>query len=394
MDIDLNNLGTVNAPPGLTPHVEKAREILYCKRCLMPNSRPRIVFDAHGVCNACLNSDRKPLINWDERRKEFEELIAPFRSKDGGYDCIVPFSGGKDSGSIAYRLKFDYGLNPLLVTFSPMIPNEVGVKNCESLIDMGFDNVYFRPNNRVQKHLAKRFFIERGNPKVCWDAGVNAVPVQVAASYNIPLVFYAEHGESEYGGKVLDERSQKIRDFTEVVEHQIGDDPRNWADDQVNQKDLEPYLYPSLEKIEKAGVTAMYFAYFHKWDIYENWNIVKDSYPFWVHPKGRTCGTFTHFDSLDDKIDDLYYYMQFIKFGFGRAVRDASRQIQNGHMSRAEGLALAQKYDGEFPADYFEEVLRFLDMSREEFTAVVDKHRNEEIWMQENGEWKLRFPLV
>src|SRR5262249_35587989 len=198
----------------------------------------------------------------------------------------------------------------------------------------GFDHVFFRPNQDVHRRLAKRFFVERANPKVAWDAGVNTVPIQVAVHYNIPLVFYAEHGESEYGGRVLKADSNKFRDFTEVLEHQIGDDPRNWADGEVTARDLNPYLYPDLERVPAVGVRAMYFPYFFRWSMLLNYHYIKDKIDFRPHPHGRTVGTVTNFDSLDDKIDDLYYYMQFIKFGFGRCVRDTSRLIQNGHMTR------------------------------------------------------------
>ena len=103
------------------------RNIVYCKTCVMPNSRPRVVFDENGNCNACKNAEEKDVgIDWKERRKEFEEILNQYRSKDERYDCIVPWSGGKDSSAIAYKLKYEYGMNPLLVTFSPMLPNEVG----------------------------------------------------------------------------------------------------------------------------------------------------------------------------------------------------------------------------------------------------------------------------
>ena len=89
-----------------------------------------------------------------------------------------------------------------MVTFSPLLINECGTFNREEVSKMGFDSVLLSPNQKISKILSKRFFIERGNPKVAWDAGVNAGPVQVAINYNIPTVFYAEHGESEYGGLV------------------------------------------------------------------------------------------------------------------------------------------------------------------------------------------------
>ena len=369
------------------------RAIRYCKTCLTPDSRPRITFDENGVCNACLNAKEKNKIDWDARRKEFVRLVEPFRKRKNTWDCVVPWSGGKDSSAIAYKLKFEFGLNPLLVTYSPMIPNEVGMENRESMIQLGFDHLCIRPNQKVLRHLARRFFIERGNPKVAWDAGINAVPVQTAINYSIPLVFYAEHGESEYGGKVLTEESKRTRNFTEVIEHNIGDDPRNWVDSIVSPNDLFPYTYPSLDEVKRTNMTAFYFSYFFRWSMYENYQYIKDKFDFKLAHKGRTSGTFTNFDSLDDKIDNLYYYMQFVKFGFGRAVRDASRMIQNNQMTRAEGLSLAQKYDDEFPSEWLDEVLSYLNLTEKEFHEIVDKHRNPEIWKKDGSKWTLRYPL-
>lgn len=359
----------------------------------MPSTRPRIVFDGEGICNACRNVEAKGRIDWSARRKEFLELVDRFRPKRGPYDCIVPWSGGKDSSSIAHRLKFEFGLNPLLVTFSPLIPNAVGQHNREVLLRAGFDQFMMRPNQQVSRHLAQRFFVERGNPKVHWDAGINALPVSVAVQFGIPLILYAEHGESEYGGRVLSPESQKIRNFTEVVEHQIGDDPRNWVDDAVTERSLAPYIYPDLAEVERIDVKALYFAYFFRWDVYENYLYIKDKIDFRLADGGRTQGTFNGYDSLDDKIDTIYYYMQFVKFGFGRAVRDASRLIQNGHMGRSEGLELARKYDDEFPGESLAEFLNYADMTEARFHELVDLHRNPELWKFEGNQWKLRFPV-
>jgi N-acetyl sugar amidotransferase len=356
----------------------------------MPDSRPRIVFDEYGVCNACRTAEMKKEIDWAARREEFRSLIEAHRGS-GPYDCIVPWSGGKDSSAIAYRLKYDFGLNPLLVTFSPLMPTEVGVHNREALIQAGFDHFMVRPNQKVSRHLARRFFLERGNPKIHWDAGINAVPIQVAVRFNIPLVFYAEHGESEYGGKLLSEEHAKLRDITEVLEHQIGDHPSNWVDETVSEGDLAPYMYPEMDEIGRIGIKALYFAYFFPWDVVDNYNYIKSHIDFRTWPKGRVDGTFTDFDSLDDKIDNLYYYMQMIKFGFGRASRDASRQIYRGRMTRDQALEVARKYDEESPATYFDEHLDYLNLTEPEFYRIVDQHRNPEIWKFESNQWKLRF---
>ena len=88
------------------------------------------------------------------------------------------------------------------------------------------------------------------------------MPVRVALNYKIPLIFYAEHGESEYGGLVLNEESLQKRDLREVIEHQIGDFPQNWTNEQVKLNDLSPYIYPEKNEFKHFKVEALYFGYF------------------------------------------------------------------------------------------------------------------------------------
>jgi len=369
--------------------------INFCKVCIMPDTRPRIVINKDNICNACLHSEKKKIIDWTLRKEEFLELIKNIKSKaiksNSPYDCVVPWSGGKDSSSIALKLKFEYGLNPLLVTFSPLIPNICGQFNRQELLKLGFDSIFLNPNPKVARKLSKRFFLERGNPKIAWDAGINSGPVQIALKYKIPTVFYAEHGESEYGGLVLDDESTKKRNLREVIEHQIGDYPENWASNEIKLSDLSPYIYPSEEELKEMNLTAYYFSYFFKWSMLENYEYVQKRIPnFKLDEQGRTQGTFTNFDSLDDKIDSLYYYMQYIKFGFGRATRDSCRMVQNNQMSREKATINARKYDDELPERNFREVLDYLDINEETFETIVDKHRNNEIWKSgKNNKWNL-----
>ena len=115
-----------------------------------------------------ISEKKSKLINWKKREEEFLTLVKKIKDEDNSenpYNCLVPWSGGKDSTFIALKLKFEFSLRPLLITFAPLIPNNIGQYNREALIKKGFDALYFRPNQKVAKLLAKRFFIERGNPK-------------------------------------------------------------------------------------------------------------------------------------------------------------------------------------------------------------------------------------
>ena len=101
----------------------------FCKNCFTASTRPRITFDNNRICSACSNQSKNLKIDWSLRKKEFDTLCKDIRSKKNNYDCVVPFSGGKDSTSIALKLKYEFNLNPLLVTFAPLIETEIGIKN-------------------------------------------------------------------------------------------------------------------------------------------------------------------------------------------------------------------------------------------------------------------------
>lgn len=360
----------------------------------MPSSRPRIFIDKNKICNACKYKLSRKKIDYKKRERELENILSKYRSKKGEYDCIVPWSGGKDSSYIAHMLKFKFNMNPLLVTFSPLIPSDVGIHNRRALIKSGFDHLHFTADTKISSYLSKRFFIERGNPKIAWDAGINAIPIKTAIEKKIKLIFYAEHGESHYGGRVLNKNSEKIRDLEEIFEHQVGDDPKNWIDDNVKLTDLNPYIMPSKSIMKKSGINCLYFAYFNDWDVYRNYEYIKKKIDFKTHPKGRSPGTFTNFDSLDDHIDSIYYHMQYIKFGFGRSWRDASRQIQLGKINVKKAKKYIQDFDSEIDDDDLTKTLDFLNMNRYEFFEIIDNHRNDEIWKKKGNRFALLNKLI
>lgn len=366
--------------------------VRYCSRCYMPSTRPRMTLDDNGVCGGCRTAESRSSLDYGTRRPLLLQALEGVHRSHEAYDCVVAWSGGKDSSAIALRLKSEYGLNPLLVTFSPLIPTVEGEQNRSALLNMGFDSIMIRPNQDVSRSLARRFFIERGDPKIHWNAGVNAAPIRVALSFGIPIVFYAEHGESEYGGRVLSDKHLMERDLDEVLENQIGDDPVNWVNDRITERDLFPYVYPPEDDVKALGLKALYFAYFSHWDVTENYKFVSERLPFAGNARGRTYGTFNDYDSVDDAMDDLYYYMQYVKFGFGRCLRDCARMIQRDKMTRQEAYELISAYDGEFPEETLDVCLDYLRMDRSEFTTVVDRHRSAHVWQRTHGNWVLRNP--
>ena len=131
------------------------KNVLWCKKCVLSNQRPRITFDEDGVCTGCRNAVYKngSQIDWDLREKELVKLLDQHRRNDGHWDVIVPSSGGKDSGYVAHQLRYKYGMNPLTVTWSPLQYTDIGFQNFQSCIDAGFTNLLCTPNGRFQKSV-------------------------------------------------------------------------------------------------------------------------------------------------------------------------------------------------------------------------------------------------
>ncbi len=152
------------------------------------------------------------------------------------------------------------------------------------------------------------------------------------------------------------------------------------------------FLPAEYRELEKSDIEVHYLGYYLKWTPQESYYYAVEHTNFQPRPF-RTQGTYSKYNSIDDKIDDLHYYTTFIKFGIGRATYDASQEIRNRHITREEGIALVKRFDGEFPDRYFNEVMDYIDMKPEEFLQLCDKFRPPHLWEKVNGEWKLRHTV-
>ncbi|MFZ0390722.1 MAG: N-acetyl sugar amidotransferase, partial [Calditrichia bacterium] len=138
-------------------------DVKFCKKCVISNQRPRIRFDDSGVCGACRWWEEKEFIDWESRKSEFEDLLDRHRRNDGNFDVIVPSSGGKDSGTVAHKLKYKYGMNPLSVTWSPLLYTQIGFQNLQNMISSGIPSHLFTPNRDTQRIISKLGFVLVGN---------------------------------------------------------------------------------------------------------------------------------------------------------------------------------------------------------------------------------------
>ena len=172
--------------------------------CLNLSTRPRIKFDERGWCNACQWMEKKSSMDWEPRRQELKELLDRFRSRNDGFDCLVPVSGGKDGSYVAHQLKHVYGMNPLTVTVRPALSLEIGDQNLNNFIASGYNHIHVSPDSEVMRKFIKYGFIEKGFPYYGWLTAILTSVIRTALNFQILLIFYGEDGE-EYGGQLRPE---------------------------------------------------------------------------------------------------------------------------------------------------------------------------------------------
>jgi len=404
--------------------------VSFCATCVISNQRPNsaveyahtkdskkltINIDDEGICDACRLAEQKHgTIDWTERERQLRELCDRYRKTDGSYDCVVPGSGGKDSFFAAHMLKYKYGMHPLTVTWAPHVYTDWGWKNFQSWLHAGFDNYLCTPNGRVHRLLTRLAVENLFHPFQPFIFGQKALAPKMALLHNIPLVFYGEN-EAEYGNPIGDTQSAK-RDwsyFTSDDKSKIFLGGTSIADLQnqfgVDAHELQPYLPANPGEIDRQKVEVHYLGYYLKWHPQSCYYYSVEHGGFQASPE-RTPGTYSKYNSIDDRIDDFHYYTTFIKFGIGRATYDAAQEIRSGDITREEGVALARRFDGEFPERFADEIFQYLSIPEKEFPEaskmfdhpvmdrlyfdnLADSFRSPHLWQYDQGEWKLRHAV-
>lgn len=426
IDIDYSRYSEAFPPERPEVKYGLPSEVLFCSECVMTNQRPSSCFEFQhtpesvknamriqedGVCDACHAVKLKSAgIDWDERERQLVELCGRFRRSDVKYDCLVPGSGGKDSFYAAHMLKYKYGMHPLTVTWAPNMYTPWGWHNLQSWIGAGFDNYLCTPNSRTHRLLTRLAVENLFHPFQAFILGQKQLAPKLAVLFDLPLVFYGEN-EAEYGNPIADNKSA-LRDLNFFaandkcdiylggvslydLEHEFG----------LSQADLSLYLPGETSDFTSRGVQVHYLGYYLKWHPQGSYYYSVEHGGFQPSPE-RTPGTYSKYNSIDDKIDDYHYYTTYIKYGLGRATYDASQEIRNKEITRDEAVLLTKKFDGEYPVRFEKEVFEYLSlpekefpvasemfeqpiMDRDYFMHLADRFRSPHIWKYADG-WKLR----
>lgn len=358
--------------------------LIYCKNCVMPDTKPGLQLDEHGVCSACRSYEKRAEVDWDSRHQDLLKVLEKYRRPDGSnWDCIVPVSGGKDSTYQVVRM-LQLGLNPLCVTSSTCDLSPLGRANIENLKHLGVDHIEISPNPLVRATLNRVGLTQVGDISWPEHVGIFTIPVRAAVQFNVPLIIWGENSQNEYGGpaaasenNVLNRRW--LEEFGGMLGVRVSD---LIGQEGIEAKHLIHYTYPSDEELERASVTGLFLGHYLPWDGLAN-TLIAQANGFHSYHKAVE-GSMVNYENLDNHQTGIHDYFKFLKFGFGRATDLACLHIRRGRLTRQDGLDAVKRLDGRFPWEYLgktlKDILLPLEMTVDEFICVCDRFTNKKIF--------------
>lgn len=352
-----------------------------CTKCTLPETYETIEFDSSGVCNICRQQEHKRAeIDWAERKRWLDDLVAKHKNKRD-YDCLIPFSGGKDSTFTLCYLMKEYSLKPLVIRFDhgffrPKL-EEYAIKTFRYL---GVDVLRFTPNWRIVKKLMLESLIRKGD--FCWHChtGIFSFPMHIAIKFNVPLIFWGEPSSEytayyDYKDSALEMVDEKR--FNRFVNLGITADDMlgmiSTSQDPVDPRDLMPYTYPPLKDLRQIGYHSVCLGSYIPWDVKENVKYFQKYLPWWVGDdvEGMPPELYPY-EKIECFMQGIRDYIKYIKRGYGRISQMTALDIRHDRIKRDEALKIIKRFEGKKPRT-LPIFLNYLGLTEDQFNDIVLK---------------------
>lgn len=364
----------------------------WCRNCVLPDTRPGLVIEADDICQACKQSGRRSVIDWEQRRRTLDQIVAQARGRSKGYDCVIPVSGGKDSTWQVVRA-LELGLKPLCVTWRPPARTTLGQRNLDNLISLGVDHIDYTINPDVERRFLFSAFQRFGATGIPMHMAIFSIPLTIAVRFEIPLVLWGENSAAEYGGTEeeagnyqLDGRWLKKFGVTH------GTTADNWVGDELSAADLVPYRGPDPDTLQTRGIHAVFLGHFLPWDVETSFSVAQ-AHGFKAAERPKT-GRY-HYADIDDDFISIHHWMKWYKFGFTRSFDNMALEIRRGRVTRDEALRILCDEGAPVPRDDIGRFCEFVRITEQQFFEIAGRFRNLDIWTRDShGCWIIAgFPI-
>jgi N-acetyl sugar amidotransferase len=359
---------------------------------VLPDTRPNLAIGPDGVCNACASHGAKRDIDWAARKSAFLELVGAAKANSrGGYHCLIPVSGGKDSTWQVVTC-LEHGLKPLCVSWRPPGRTALGEANLRNLVSLGVDHIDYTINPEVERRFLLKATERFGAPAIPMHMAIFNIPPTIAVRLGIPLVIWGENSAFEYGGP--DEQSRGValdeawfRRFG-VTNGTVADD---WIGADLTCDDLVPYRGPNAAELAAAGTRAVFLGHYFPWDP-ETSLAVATAHGFRRAPAPRT-GLYDYAD-IDDDFISVHHWFKWYKFGFTRLFDNLSIEVRNCRLTRDEAVRAIRERGDDTPSRDIDALCAFVGISRCRFFEIAETFRNPLIWCREKGQWSIPDFLI
>ena len=332
-------------------NIDAIRQIKRCTKCVLPETFPFITFDTKGVCNYCNNYQKK---EYPENLDMLRQLVEPYRKSNGKQDCIVPFSGGRDSTYSLHIIKNELHLNPITITYDwGMVTDlarrniaracgELGVENILVSADIKWKRENIRKNVEAwlkYPHLGMIPLFMAGDKYFFYYT--DRLKRQTGIDLNIWGINHLENTDFKIGFAGIPPKFDKERIYSIPIQNQAK------LFGFVGQNLLKSRGYINQSIIDSLGSFIVRYAapkkdYYHlfdyfKWDENEINSLLFNKYGW--EKAIDTDSTWR----IGDGTASFYNYIYYTVAGFSEFDTFRSNQIREGMISRDEALQWIEK---------------------------------------------------
>ncbi|MBM3457873.1 MAG: N-acetyl sugar amidotransferase [Armatimonadetes bacterium] len=365
----------------------------YCRRCILPDSRPGLEIGPDGVCNGCQGAEeKKTTIDWEARRAAFLAVVENAKTRSQGYDCLIPVSGGKDSTWQVVTC-LEHGLTPLAVTWRPPGRTALGQRNLDNLVRLGVDHIDYQINPQIERRFMLRALERYGSTAVPMHLALFGIPLTLAVRFRIPLVMWGENSALEYGG-TADERRGFRLDAAWLKKYGVthGTTADDWVSEDLPARALTAYRGPTDQEMEENGVLAVFLGYYFPWDAETSYRVAA-RYGFEARTEGPRTGYWNYAD-LDDDFISIHHFLKWYKFGITRTWDNLAAEIRAGRMTRDQAIALLRTRGDETPREDIAKFCQFAEIPEARFWEIIEPFRNRKIWEKTGDRWTIPGFLI
>ena len=325
-----------------------------CKKCgFILGTRPNLK-DFNGVCSACINHEKKKLIDFKERQKWLTGYLKENKS-NLKYDCLVAVSGGKDSTTIVRKLFENHGVKKILLVniTEEFTHTKTGIQNLNNIVEkFNCDLITFRINPRELNESIKTGLIEELHPLKWLEEQIYEIPVDIAKRFGIKLVFYGENAEFEYGS------SEEL----EIFHSSSNEDIKI-----IYLGAIYPYSAQAwVESAREVGFIDL--------NVYNEW---------------QRQGQIENYSQVDSIGYNMGVWTKFVKFGFQRVSDMACRFVRDGDLTLEQAQELIKEQDYICDPSSKRDLCKTIGITEEFFDELVDKHANKDLVVKDvNGNWR------